>query len=463
MLSLYTVGNQYNTNVQENFTKRAYGPSGEVLSYEPISSRNVFIEHNDEAFYALKYDIFYQIHPRHDLMAGAQIQTSNHWMGTAWFARDTRRYIQPNPGTGTLDTIIISQPDGNIQNDIRFGEASKWFAYVSDMCHILPQLNLTFGLRYDYFTYSKQGQFSPRGSIAYEIIPPTTTISLSAGEYWQVQPLPYYADPLNRGINKELPNEHANHVVFGIQQILDDGIKISLETYYKKFNNIAISQRFIHSADETYRSDTSLAVGQRRSYGLEFFIQKKQVTNYYGTMSISLSKTEDDDPRKGQEGKTYPSYYDYPIIVNLVGGKIVKGIRSWLNDQPFFIKYPSYILPLSDEIEISCKYRYQSGGPYTPNDWTTSQQVWEGGIQWSRGAWKSSNRVNSVRYPDYSRLDIQWISRFYMQNWNINVYIALMNLFNTKNVFYYEYRSDGTRETVYQFTFFPVGGIEIEF
>jgi hypothetical protein len=149
--------------------------------------------------------------------------------------------------------------------------------------------------------------------------------------------------------------------------------------------------------------------------------------------------------------------------VNLVAGKIVKGVRSWLNDQPFFIKYPSYILPLSDEIEISCKYRYQTGGPYTPHDWTTSEQVWEGGVQWSRGAWRTSSRVNSVRYPDYSRLDIQWISRFYMQHWNINVYIALMNVFNTQNVFYYEYRSDGTRETVYQFTFFPVGGIEIEF
>jgi hypothetical protein len=463
MLSLYTVGNQYNTDVQENFTKRTYGSSGDVLSYEQLNSRNVFNEHNDEAFYALKYDIFYQLHPQHDVMAGAQIQTSNHWMGTASYARSTNRYFLTNPVTGRPDTIIISRPNGNIQNDIRFGDASKWYTYVSDTYHILPQLNLTLGLRYDYFTYSGQGQFSPRGSIAYEILPPTTTLSLSAGEYWQTQPLPYYADALNRGINKELPDEQADHLVLGIQHILDEGVKVSFEAYYKRFKNIAVSQEYIHSLDETYRSDTTLAIGQRRSYGLELLIQKKQVTNYYGTMSVSLSKTEDTDPRIGREGNTYASEFDYPIIVNLVGGKIVKGIRSWLNDQPFFIKYPSYILPLSDEIEISCRYRYQTGGPYTPKDWTTSEQVWEGGFQWSRGAWKSSSRVNSVRYPDYSRLDIQWISRFYMQHWNINVYIALMNVFNTKNVFYYEYRSDGSRETVYQFTFFPVGGIEIEF
>jgi hypothetical protein len=84
-------------------------------------------------------------------------------------------------------------------------------------------------------------------------------------------------------------------------------------------------------------------------------------------------------------------------------------------------------------------------------------------MKWSKGAWVASDRINSESFPNYSRLDIQWISRFYMRNWNINVYIALQNVFNTKNVFYYEYRSDGTREAVYQFAFFPVGGIEIEF
>jgi hypothetical protein len=130
---------------------------------------------------------------------------------------------------------------------------------------------------------------------------------------------------------------------------------------------------------------------------------------------------------------------------------------------PFYIKYPLYILPLSDEMEVSFRYRYQTGRPYTPSEFSRSVQKREGGMKWSSGAWQSSQHVYSERFPDYSRLDLQWISRFYMQNWNINVYIALMNVLNTKNVFYYEYRSDGTRETVYQFSFFPVGGVEIEF
>ncbi len=461
-LTLYAVGNQYNLDVVENFTQRIYDQSGNVSSYDVLNTRNVLNSHNDEAFYALKYEMFYQIHPQHELMMGAQIQTANHWLGLTTFQGDTIYYDINNNKIPDPGEVRIS-PSGNIPIGIKFGDASKSYAYVSDKYSILPRLNLTLGLRYDYFTYSKQGQVSPRGSIAYELLP-TTTLSLAAGDYWQTQAFPSYSDTRNIGYNKLLPDARAQHVVLGLQHILDDGVKMSFETYYKKFSNILVEKQFIYSLVDSLWRDSLMAVGHRHSYGIEFLLQKKQVTNYYGTISISLSKTLEDDPRIGKEGSTYPSQFDYPVIVNLVGGKIVKGTRSWLNDQPFYIKYPSFILPFSDEMEISFRYRYQTGGPFTPQKFDSTAHFREGGMQWSKGMWSPDrSRINGERYPDYGRLDIQWISRFYMQNWNINVYIALMNVFNRKNVFYYEYRSDGTRETVYQFTFFPVGGIEIEF
>ncbi len=461
VLTFYTVGSQNHVDVQDNFTRRVYDGGGNVVDYSMLNTSPVFNSHDDESFLALKYDMFYKIHPQHDLSLGAQIQTTSHWDGLTTFAGTQKRYDLNHDGV--YETMPSSTPSGNIQNDLSFGDASKYSAYAGDHYSVLPQLSLTFGLRYDYFTYSHQGQFSPRGCISYDIFPPTTTLSLAAGEYYQTQPLPYYADNRSIGYNKDLANAKSDHVVLGLQHIMDDGIKLSVEAYYKKFSNLCVSEQFIYSAIDTFWSDKNLAIGERTSYGLEFFLQKKQATNYYGTVSISLSQTEETDPRIPPEVKTYHSQYDYPVIINLVGGKISKGARSWLNEQPFFIKYPSYILPISDEMEISFRYRYQTGGPYTPNIFVTNEQEWEGNIKWSKGVWVASNDINSARYPDYSRLDLQWISRFYMQNWNINVYIALMNVLNRKNVFYYEYRSDGTKETVYQFAFFPVGGIEIEF
>ena len=465
ILSAYTVGNQYNVDVEQKYYSIFYGPTGKVLRDSLRDNRYVLNSHNDEAFYAVKYDMFYQIHPQHGLTAGAQIQTTNHWWGNTTFVGDTTYYDlnRNNRYDMGVDRLIIS-PNGNIPNSLKFGDASKLYIYLSDKYHITPRLNFTFGLRYDYFNYSKQGQLSPRANIAYELIPVTTILSLSVGEFWQTQPLPNYSDTRDLGYNKSLENSKSQHVVLGLQHILDEGVKLSLEGYYKKFSNISVGEAYVHSIVDTIWSDKNLAIGKRESYGIEFLLQKKQVTNYYGTVSISLSKTTEEDPRIGNEGRTYSSSYDYPLIITLIGGKVVKGVRSWLDNTPFFFKYPSYILPVSDEMEISFRYRYQTGRPYTPLSFNTGAHFREIGGQWSSGIWQyDRSRVNADRYPNYSRLDIEWISRFYMQNWNINVYIALENILDAKNVFYYEYKSDGTREPVYQFRFFPVGGIEIEF
>ncbi|MBN1397765.1 MAG: TonB-dependent receptor, partial [Bacteroidetes bacterium] len=460
VVSLYTNGLRDRTDVREDFVEHTYGSKGEVVNYRTLSSRDIFNDHSDMALYALKYDVFYKIHPKHELMMGGQIQTTSHWNSLTKFGSDTARYDTNRDGT--WDKTVITYP-GNIGIDLEFADASRAFAYISDKYRISPELFVSLGLRYDYFSYSGHGQISPRGCIAYEILP-TTTISFALGQYWQEQPLPYYVDYRNIGYNKKISNTEADHYVLGLQHIMDDGIKLSVEAYYKKFKNIGLEESFIYSyIDSTFWSDRILAVGKRTSYGLEFLLQKKQVTSYYGTISVSLSKTTDEDPRLGKEGNTYPSQYDYPVIINLVGGKIVKGVRSWLDDQFFLIKYLTHILPFSDEMEISFKYRYQTGGPYTPRERSSFRQYREGGVQWSQFSWISSRNINSARYPDYKRLDIEWISRFYMQNWNINVYIALMNVCDSKNVFFYNYRSDGTIGVTYQFGFFPVGGIEIEF
>lgn len=461
VLTLYTFGNSYTTNVDEFFTERTYDAKGALVRYQKLTNRPLYNSHSDEAFHALKYDMYYRLSPSHELFLGGQIQTTNHWFNTATFNGERVRFDLD--GDGSYETGPFQRSDGNYLTSLHFGDVWKYAAYGSSRIQVAARFSATLGVRYDYFSYSGQGQLSPRISLAYELIPSTTVLSFAAGEYCQSQPLPYYSDRQNTGINKKLPNARSQHFISGIQHLLDNGIKLSFEVYYKKFTHLAVEENFIYSADKTFWSDRTLAVGTKYSYGVEFLAQKKQVENYYGTISVSLSKTEEKDPRIPQFVTRYPSQYDYPLIVNIIGGKIAKGWRTWLDELPWFLKYPSYILPISDEMEISFRYRYQTGSPYTPENFTTSQQYWEGGVRWSKGTWQSSDNVNSSRYPAYRRLDIQWISRYYMDTWNINVYMALMNVLNNKNVFYYEHLSDGTVETVYQFGFFPVAGIEIEF
>ncbi len=461
VLTLYSCGSRFDTDVYESFTERTYNETGKLVDYRKLTDRTIFGSHIDEAYYALKYEAYYIPFNSYELLCGTHIQVLNHWMGSTSFSGEVERFDLD--GDGVFETGPFQRPDGNYLTSLRCGDVTKYALYCSNKIRIFPQLTATIGLRYDYFSYSEQGQISPRFALAYELIPSTTTLSIAAGEYYQTQPLPYYSDRQNTGINRKLPNAQSRHYVAGIQHLLEGGIKMSVEAYYKKFNKLAVEETFIHSADETFWSDKILAVGSKKSYGIDFLLQKKQVENYYGTISVSFSKTVSDDPRIPKLASSFPSNYDYPVIINIISGKVAKGWRSWLDEQPWFLKYPSYLFPFSDEMELSFRYRYQSGGPYTPQYFSHTYQYWEGDTRWSQGAWKQSSAINSLRYPSYSRLDIQFISRYYMNNWNINVYLALMNVLNSKNVAYYEHLSDGTIETVYQYGFFPVLGIEIEF
>ena len=459
-LTLYASGSSSDVNVMEDFDVRARGGNGEVLSTTTLNSRTVFQDDYVESFAALKYQLFYRIHPQHELSLGFQYATPTNWHDYVFVGADTSRYDLDRNGTFETGPVVV--PAGSTSQKVAFGKVSKTYAFVSDEFALTPELSIVGGLRYDGFTYSGQSVLSPRGSISWRI-DPGGTLSFSLGEYYQSQPFPYYWDRRNIGYNRSLPDMKADHYVLGYEQVIDRGLKFSVESYYKKYTRTSVSEQFIYQANDTLWSDRNLAVGRRTAYGLELYLEQRQVADFYGTLSLSLSRSRDDDPRIPALTATYPSDYDYPVIFTMIGGRVVKGVRDWLNGTPFYVRYLSYILPLSNEMEISLKYRYQSGRPYTPMTFVAWKQTREGGVQWSRGAWIASTNANGARYPDYSRLDLQWVSRFYFRTWNINVYVALMNVLNTKNVFYQDYRSDGTVETVYQFAFFPVVGLEAEF
>ncbi len=461
VLTLYSSGTTSDIDVQEEFAVRQRDANGDAQNYTILNSRKVFANHSSQSFLGAKYEVFYQLNERHTLSTGVQLQTSKLWENNVYLGADTAQYDLDRNGTFETGPVIV--PEGNFYQSMGFGVASNNYVYVTDKFLVSSQLYLTFGLRYDQFTYAGKGSLTPRASLSYQLVPSISTITFATGIYSQTQPFPYYGDRRQLGYNKHLDYMQAAHYVLGYEHILDKGLKLNVETYYKNYAKVGVEEDFIYSAIDTFWSDKILTIGERYSYGLEFLLEQKQVEDLFGTLSLSLSKTEMNDPRVPSLVKRYASEYDYPVIVTAVGGKVVKGFRSWLNDAPFYLKYPSYILPFSDEMEISLKYRFQTGRPYTPQEYVTWKQTREGGVKWSNGAWIQTNDINSKRYPDYSRLDLQWLSRFYMSGYNINVYFALMNVLNTKNVFYEDYRSDGTKETVYQFAFFPVLGVEVEY
>ena len=467
LATIYTTGNDYDISVMQKFTERQYDAAGKVLSYRTITQDPRYINRSSERYIAAKYDVLFHASTEHELSAGAQGTTVLRFNNDVRFATDTLRFdLDKN---GTFEIPLSTIPSGNVHRVLPFGDQWKAGAYVSDHLRLSDRLSATVGLRYHYFSYSQKGNVSPRFDIAYELIPLVTRLSAAYGEYYQTLSLPMYGDNTGGEKNRFLNNAHARHAVVGIEHLLGEGLKMSVEAYVKTYDDLPVTEQFLRSADPTYRSDERVSIGKRFSRGIEFFLQQKQVEDLYGTISVSYSTSRTDDPRVLVPGYpavnqgSYPSDYDFPFLLTLVGGKIVHDVRRTLDDAPFYIKYPSYILPLSDDMEFSARFRYSSGRPYTARVYLPNIQRREGGITWSKGYWTDGPVVNGERYPDYHRLDLQWLSRWHNDGYNIVVVAALQNVYNRANVAAYEYLSDGTRNTIYQFSFFPVVGMSVEF
>ena len=452
--------NVYNDDlfVDENVTKKQYDNQGVVFNREVIHNRRLVSDQHENKTLALKGELFLKVNGIHEFDFGGSVATGD-FIQTLYLAGDSSRYFIN--GKWTPKVVV---PSSNIEYNINLFDNYKYYLFVNDKIKLLKdRLIVNAGVRYDYFSYSLKGNFSPRFSASYYLIPAITSINFAYGEYYQTQNYPTYGDREKTDINRYLKNSHARHFVLGIEHIFDDGLRATVEAYQKKYNDLPVSETFVHFTDKTFRSNKNVNIGTETVRGIDVQIQQKLVKDYFGTLSYSRMWTKYDDPRIGFEGKTLTSDYDFPHVLTLIVGKRFKDLRTQLDNSNFLLKYASYILPFSDDMEISLRWRYASGRPYTSRYWTTHAQYFEGESRWSKGSWLSVDDVNDMRYPDYHRLDIAFNSRYNFDNWSIAVFLSIQNLYNRRNVAYYQYNSDGKIETVYQFSFLPVIGIDVRF
>ena len=184
-------------------------------------------------------------------------------------------------------------------------------------------------------------------------------------------------------------------------------------------------------------------------------LQKKYSNNWYSTFSYSNSVSISDDPREDRNG-TYSRTYDYGQVMTFIGGyKLHFRQYGWYNAirDDKILKNLLYlpIMP-SDIFEISFRYRYMGGRPYTERHYEPTFRRWSYDSEW-----------NIERYNYYSRLDIMFLRRFNFNKINLITFLDIQNVFNKNNDWEYVYLPDGSKEMSYQYKQLPIGGITIEF
>lgn len=460
VITLYA--NNYHNEIDfgYSYTERQFDGDGSISDSKVLNSRYIYSNKSDNLETALKAQFGWSISKINRLEFGGQLKFGGYEQ-SAFIDADTVRFDTNNDGVHETSIIQIA---ANLTTNLDLFNQNKSYLFVNDRLNFFSdRLILNIGARYDVFTYSNAANVSPRFSASYYLIPLITNINFAYGEYYQTHSYPTYGDRYQTNENQFLKNSHSRHFILGVEHILDDGLKLTVEGFYKNYNNIPVSENFVHQSDPTFRSEKQLNVGKQNVYGLDFMLQQKLVKDLYGTLSFSRTWTEVEDPRINMEGKSYVSDYDFPYVLNIIVGKRFSDARKTLDKLPAILKYTTYLLPISDDMELSLKWRYASGKPYTEMVYTTSEQHRVGGVTWTNGAWQANENINGMRYPDYHRLDFGFNSRFNFSTWNLVINLSFQNIYNRKNIANYQYNSDGTIDNVYQFSILPVLGLDIEF
>ncbi|MDX2129866.1 MAG: TonB-dependent receptor [Chloroherpetonaceae bacterium] len=310
--------------------------------------------------------------------------------------------------------------------------AFKAGAYTQYTRNFGTQFSVTAGVRWDYFDYiSDQHAFSPRISATYEISE-NLRFNVGGGLYQQAPSLFWLiADERNRQVDWMKTYQ----AVAGFEFFPDEDLKISVEAYTKEYRDYPISgvnPQFIYSSagagfDNRFEYIFTGSNGYAR--GIEFFIQKKLTDKFYGMLSYGFSDIRFVDGF----GTERSSAFDYRHVLTAIGG-----------------------YKITDALEVSAKFRFAGGRPYTPFDLAQSQSL-------NRGILDYAN-TNSARFNDYRRLDIRIDYRFNLVGWNMLFFIDLQNVANFENVEQIIWNNKQNREDrLLQWQFLPVGGFKAEF
>lgn len=227
------------------------------------------------------------------------------------------------------------------------------------------------------------------------------------------------------------------HYILGLSHLLWDATRLSIEVYYKDYNNFPINPTqptmFLFDQVQVYGlfwSQASLEDnGKASSKGVEVILQKKLAEDFYGLVSGALSSSTYRD----YNGSWHDRIYDNQFNFNIEGGYIPG--NDW---------------------EFKLRWIYAGGAPYTPFDYEASKEA-------GYGIWDLS-RTNSERLPDYHSMNIRIDKRFNFSSSSLLLYLSVWNVYGRENVaFYYWNEVTNEIDSQTQWSTLPVLGIEYEF
>ena len=237
----------------------------------------------------------------------------------------------------------------------------------------------------------------------------------------------------------------SNHFIFGAEYDILRNFNLNVELYYKTMSNLtSINRDKLYADDQEHiekpgylRKEYTVENG--KAYGADFSLKYDDGRLYVWTI-YSLGKVI----REG-EMQTYAPHYDRRHNVNVL---------------------INYQMGQSRDFEISVRWNYGSGFPYSPTASMVEMLDFSNGIN---SDFISQNGtlttiygdLNSKRLPNYHRLDLSAKKRFDIGKRSIlEINLSVTNVYNRNNLFYW---NRITSQRVDQLPIMPSLGITYTF
>ena len=240
--------------------------------------------------------------------------------------------------------------------------------------------------------------------------------------------------------------QYAWHGIGGFEYDLTKKLSLNVEGYYKYFSHLSnINQNKIYPDDVAFseipdelKKDFILENGV--SYGADVLLKYSGKRLFlWGVYSYGKSFRWDGDT-------TYTPVFDRRHNVNLVG---------------------TYVMGKKKDLEVSIRWNFGSGLPYTPTEGFHEGETFIGGVTTDPTTSNANNvstllgGFNSDRLPTYHRLDVTVKKKFKFENKTIlEIVASVTNAYDRKNIFYI---NRVTNETIEQFPILPSLGLSYKF
>ncbi len=294
----------------------------------------------------------------------------------------------------------FNSPLGTFAKYGAFGQASKAFFDT--------RLGVSVGVRTDMNSFTDSGSdplktLSPRLSLSY-VMNDQWTLNSSVGRYFKLAPYTIlgFADNAGKLVNKNADYQSSDHYVLGLEYLVNDALRFTVEGFVKNYGNVPISvNKGISLANlggdfNVLGNEAVRTTGKGEAYGFEFFAQKKLTDKFFGILSYTYYNSS----YSGLNGVMTPSSWDNRHLLSLTWG--YKFPRNW---------------------ELGLKFRYQGGAPYTPFDETASRTNF---LSQGLGI-LDYGQLNTKRLRSFHSSDVRIDKKYNLKNTTIDLFLDVTN------------------------------------